>query len=70
MLGEPLVSVVAFGSKYFNILRLCDALSAKGWNLNPLQKPARYVMTAITYQFLPDIVAFLFVTSNNLQEIR
>ncbi|KAL5018188.1 hypothetical protein ScPMuIL_003910 [Solemya velum] len=40
VLGEPLLSVVAVGSNNFNILRLCDALSAKGWNLNPLQSPA------------------------------
>ena len=39
--GKAEVSVVGIGSKKFNIYRLSDALSAKGWNLNPLQFPSR-----------------------------
>ncbi|RWS24287.1 Sphingosine-1-phosphate lyase-like protein [Leptotrombidium deliense] len=37
--GEPKLSVIAVGSNRFNILRLSDDLSTKGWNLNPLQFP-------------------------------
>ena len=42
VLGEPKVSVIGIGSHDFNIYRLSDALSAKGWNLNPLQFPSRW----------------------------
>jgi len=41
MYSKAEVSVVAVGSKQFNIYRLSDALSAKGWHLNALQNPAR-----------------------------
>ena len=41
IVGESQVSVVAFGSKKFNIFRLSDALAELGWSLNPLQFPAR-----------------------------
>lgn len=42
VLGDPEVSVVALGSHDFDIFRLSNALTAKGWNLNTLQFPARY----------------------------
>uniref|UniRef100_UPI00358F7056 sphingosine-1-phosphate lyase 1-like n=2 Tax=Myxine glutinosa TaxID=7769 RepID=UPI00358F7056 len=38
--GEPLVSVIALGSKDFDIFRLSNALHARGWNLNTLQFPS------------------------------
>ena len=41
--GKPQVSVVGIGSAHFNIYRLSDALTSKGWNLNALQFPSRYV---------------------------
>lgn len=41
--GEPEVSVVAIGSNDFDIFRLSNALTSKGWNLNTLQYPSRYV---------------------------
>ncbi|XP_063703316.1 sphingosine-1-phosphate lyase isoform X2 [Culicoides brevitarsis] len=37
--GVPDTSVIAFGSKDFDIYRLSDALNKKGWNLNGLQFP-------------------------------
>lgn len=37
--GHPNVSVVALGSKEFDIYRLGAALSQRGWNLNTLQFP-------------------------------
>ena len=43
VLGKPEVSVVAFGSNDFDIYRLGDALTKRGWNLNSLQFPARFV---------------------------
>lgn len=42
VLGDPEVSVVALGSDDFDIFRLSNAMTAKGWNLNTLQFPARY----------------------------
>ena len=39
--GKPEVSVVGIGSHDFNIYRLSDAMTAKGWNLNALQFPSR-----------------------------
>lgn len=38
--GEPATSVVAMGSKDFDIYRLSDGLLKKKWNLNPLQFPS------------------------------
>lgn len=38
--GEPVTSVIAIGSKEFDIFRLSDALSKYGWNLNVLQFPS------------------------------
>lgn len=43
MFGDPEVSVVAIGSDHFDIFRLSNALTAKGWNLNTLQFPSRWV---------------------------
>lgn len=43
VLGKPEVSVVAFGSKDFDIYRLADALSKRHWHLNSLQFPSRFV---------------------------
>lgn len=40
IMGQPQVSVVSIGSDKFNVYRLSDGLSAKGWNLNALQFPA------------------------------
>lgn len=37
--GVPDTSVIAIGSKDFDIYRLHDALNKKGWNLNGLQFP-------------------------------
>lgn len=39
--GNPEVSVVAIGSEDFDIFRLSNALTSKGWNLNTLQFPSR-----------------------------
>uniref|UniRef100_A0A3Q2X0D5 sphinganine-1-phosphate aldolase n=1 Tax=Haplochromis burtoni TaxID=8153 RepID=A0A3Q2X0D5_HAPBU len=38
--GDPEVSVVAIGSDDFDIFRLSNALTSKGWNLNTLQYPS------------------------------
>lgn len=42
--GTPATSVIAFGSKVFDIFRLMDALDQKGWSLNALQFPSGYLL--------------------------
>jgi hypothetical protein len=37
---EPDVSVIAFDSQEFNILRLLDEMADKGWHLNAIQNPS------------------------------
>ena len=39
VIGNPLVSVVAFTAKTLNIYDIADAMSDKGWHLNSLQTP-------------------------------
>jgi len=39
VLGNPLVSVVAFTSSTLDIYDIADAMSGKGWHLNSLQSP-------------------------------
>lgn len=38
--GTPATSVIAIGSKEFDIFRLSEGLCSKGWNLNTLQFPS------------------------------
>jgi sphinganine-1-phosphate aldolase len=40
VIGDPLLSVVAFGSDSLNIYAVGDRMSKKGWHLNPLHQPA------------------------------
>ncbi|KAE8390927.1 pyridoxal phosphate-dependent transferase [Aspergillus alliaceus] len=39
VIGNPLVSVVAFTSPKLNILHIADEMTARGWHLNALQNP-------------------------------
>lgn len=39
VLGDPKVSVVAFGSKSLNVYAIGDRMSKRGWHLNALQNP-------------------------------
>jgi hypothetical protein len=55
ILGDPPVSVVAFGAKEgsgVNVLKVGDTMSKKGWHLNALQKPAA-VHIAVTVRTSP-----------------
>lgn len=42
ILGQPEVSVIAYGSDKFDIFRLNEAMSHRGWCLNPLQFPSGF----------------------------
>lgn len=43
VIGKPATSVVAIGSKVFDIYHLADKLSGAGWCINILQFPSAYV---------------------------
>ncbi|EFN69307.1 Sphingosine-1-phosphate lyase [Camponotus floridanus] len=72
--GKPATSVIAIGSNEFHIYRLSEALSAKGWNLNPLQFPPgvhlcvthMHTQSGVADQFLKDVKSEL----NTILETR
>lgn len=45
MLGKPDMTVIAFASKEVNIYKVNAAMSEKGWSLNALHKPERYLLS-------------------------
>lgn len=61
VLGEPMVSVVAFSSKTINIYEVADEMNTLGWHLNALQSPPAIHIActkptvAATGQFLEDL---------------
>lgn len=44
-MGNPEVSIIALKSEEFDIYRLLEAMKSKGWVMNALQFPSRYVST-------------------------
>lgn len=73
--GDPLVSVVAMGSDVFDIFRLSNALTSKGWNLNTLQFPSSihicvtmlHTRKGVADQFVDDVreqVAIIMTNPN------
>ncbi|KAL0833011.1 hypothetical protein ABMA28_001131 [Loxostege sticticalis] len=59
--GTPATSVIAFGSKRFDIFKLADLLHKKGWSLNALQFPSG-LHIAITHAHTAEGVAERFVS--------
>lgn len=61
--GDPQMSVIALGSHDFDISRLFNLMSAKGWNLNHLQFPSSihfcvtlvHTRKRVATQFLKDV---------------
>ncbi|KFP67832.1 Sphingosine-1-phosphate lyase 1 [Cariama cristata] len=61
--GKPEVSVLSIGSDTFDIYRLSNFLTAKGWNLNVLQFPSSihicitqlHTKSGVAEQFLKDV---------------
>ncbi|XP_061084745.1 sphingosine-1-phosphate lyase 1 isoform X2 [Conger conger] len=74
--GQPEVSVVALGSTVFDIFRLSNALTAKGWNLNTLQFPSSihicvtllHTQPDVAQQFVRDVADLVAVIMRNPQE--
>ncbi|XP_059049718.1 sphingosine-1-phosphate lyase [Achroia grisella] len=58
--GKPATTVIAFGSKEFDIFKLADYLHKKGWSLNALQFPSG-VHICITHAHTAPGVAERFV---------
>ncbi|KAH7644323.1 sphingosine-1-phosphate lyase [Dermatophagoides farinae] len=63
IMGEPKLSVIAMGSKRFDIFRLTDILTKKGWIINSLQFPSafhicitmRHVIDGVADDFIRDV---------------
>ncbi|KAF6031275.1 SGPL1 [Bugula neritina] len=53
--GDPLVSVIAIGSLDFNIFRLTEALTKRGWSLNALQFPSCFHICCTLLHTLPGV---------------
>ncbi|XP_065095837.1 sphingosine-1-phosphate lyase [Ochlerotatus camptorhynchus] len=58
--GTPATSVVAIGSKEFDIFRLSAELNTLGWNLNSLQFPSG-IHICVTYMHTQDGIADKFI---------
>ncbi|XP_026322245.1 sphingosine-1-phosphate lyase-like [Hyposmocoma kahamanoa] len=58
--GKPTTTVVAFGSKQFDIFKLADLLHKKGWSLNALQFPSG-IHICVTHAHTQPGVATRFV---------
>ncbi|XP_058454039.1 sphingosine-1-phosphate lyase-like [Malaya genurostris] len=58
--GTPATSVIAIGSKDFDIFRLSAELNSLGWNLNSLQFPSG-IHICVTYMHTQDGIADKFI---------
>lgn len=74
--GDPEVSVVAIGSDVFDIFRLSNALTTKGWNLNTLQYPSSihicctvlHTKSGVADQFVRDVKEQVAIIMKNPKE--
>uniref|UniRef100_A0A8C1Y407 sphinganine-1-phosphate aldolase n=1 Tax=Cyprinus carpio TaxID=7962 RepID=A0A8C1Y407_CYPCA len=74
--GDPEVSVVALGSDVFDIFRLSNALTSKGWNLNTLQFPSSihicvtmlHTQPGVAEQFISDVKREVAIIMKNPKE--
>ncbi|XP_050982126.1 sphingosine-1-phosphate lyase 1 [Labeo rohita] len=74
--GDPEVSVVALGSDLFDIFRLSNALTSKGWNLNTLQFPSSihicvtmlHTQPGVAEQFISDVKREVAIIMKNPKE--
>ncbi|KAM6916019.1 sphingosine-1-phosphate lyase 1 [Xenentodon cancila] len=74
--GEPEVSVVAIGSDVFDVFRLSNALTSKGWNLNTLQYPSSihicctvlHTQPGVAERFIHDVTEQVAIIMKNPKE--
>ncbi|ORX87269.1 PLP-dependent transferase [Basidiobolus meristosporus CBS 931.73] len=67
--GDPLVSVVAFGSHNLNIYAINDAMSSRGWSLNALQNPPA-MHIACTLATVPTVDQFLKDLADSVAQVK
>ncbi|XP_014498020.1 sphingosine-1-phosphate lyase [Vigna radiata var. radiata] len=63
IVGNPDMTIVAFGSDVLDIFEVNDVMSSKGWHLNALQRP-NSIHICVTLQHVPIVEDFL----NDLKE--
>jgi hypothetical protein len=51
VIGKPDMTVVGFGSDVVDIFEVNDIMSSKGWHLNALQRPNRYIRVSDEQMF-------------------
>ncbi|KAL2083235.1 hypothetical protein ACEWY4_021008 [Coilia grayii] len=74
--GKPEVSVVAIGSDVFDIFRLSNGLTSKGWNLNTLQFPSSihicvtvlHTQAGVADRFISDVRELVATIMKNPKE--
>uniref|UniRef100_A0A8C9U6V3 sphinganine-1-phosphate aldolase n=1 Tax=Scleropages formosus TaxID=113540 RepID=A0A8C9U6V3_SCLFO len=74
--GKPKVSVVALGSEVFDIFRLSNALTSRGWSLNTLQFPSSihicvtllHTKPGVAEQFVSDVKQEAAIIMKNPKE--
>lgn len=69
ILGEPLVSVVAFSSNTLNIYDVADQMNSMGWHLNALQDPPA-IHIACTKPTVNAVEKFLGDLEEALREVK
>ena len=67
--GMPKAMIVCFGSTEFNIYRVGDAMSKRGWSLNTLQRPA-CLHLCVTLATIPHEDKFIDELKSVVDEVR
>ena len=67
--GRPKAMIVCFGSSEFNIYRVGDAMTKRGWSLNTLQRPA-CLHLCVTLATIPHADAFIHELKSVVAEVR
>lgn len=69
ILGDPKCSVVSFSSDKYDVYELGDRLSARGWHLNALQKPAALHL-AVTKPSVSSIEGLVVALKEIIAELK
>ncbi|KAK8748738.1 hypothetical protein OTU49_015968, partial [Cherax quadricarinatus] len=69
--GDPLASIVAFGSKEVDIYKVGDTLGQHGWHLNFLQYPPGIHICLTTLQVADDFAGrFVHAVKEAIEQVR
>lgn len=71
--GEPILSVVAFGSDTLDIYKISQGLKEKGWNLNELQNPPSFhlcITNCHTEDSITKFIRDMLLQINNVKELE